>query len=82
MVLVTTLVTIDDDIVSCDLIRPSRSSPPRMPQRLWGTKTASGAHVCVDRCAFFIGFSIGNCHETIYKSGIIEVPDTAKIESR
>ena len=24
----------------------------------------------------------GGCHETIYKSGIIEVPDTAKIESR
>ena len=24
----------------------------------------------------------GGCHETIYKSGIIEIPDTAKTESR
>ena len=24
----------------------------------------------------------GGCHETTYKSGIIEVPDTAKTESR
>ncbi len=24
----------------------------------------------------------GHCHETIYKSGIIEMPDTAKTESR
>ena len=28
------------------------------------------------------GLKEGGCHETIYKSGIIEVPDTAKIESR
>ena len=53
MVLVTTLVTTDDGSVSCDLIRPSRSSPPRMPQRLWGTKTASGAHDCI--------FPMGKC---------------------
>eukprot|EP01050_Picozoa_sp_SAG11_P009729 SAG11_NODE_936_length_6480_cov_18.654600_1_plen_118_part_00 len=54
MVLVTTLVTTDDGSVSCDLIRPSRSSPPRMPQRLWGTRMEPGGHICVDSS---IGFS-------------------------
>eukprot|EP01050_Picozoa_sp_SAG11_P045202 SAG11_NODE_22399_length_406_cov_5.302932_1_plen_59_part_01 len=59
MVLVATLVTTDDGSVSGS-IRPSRPSSPRMPERLWGTRMASGGHICVDRCAFFIGFSIGN----------------------
>eukprot|EP01050_Picozoa_sp_SAG11_P009837 SAG11_NODE_954_length_6397_cov_11.146237_5_plen_73_part_00 len=66
MVLVTTLVTIDDGSVSCDLIRPPKPSPPRMPQRLWGTKTASGAHVCVDRCTFFICFFHSKYADHIY----------------
>ena len=30
----------------------------------------------------FDSLSLGPCHETIYKSGIIEIPDTAKTESR
>ena len=57
MALVTALVTTDDGSVSCDLTRPSRSSSPQMPKRLWGTRMASGGHICVGRCAFFIGFS-------------------------
>eukprot|EP01050_Picozoa_sp_SAG11_P001467 SAG11_NODE_63_length_18904_cov_11.842914_2_plen_103_part_00 len=52
MALVTALVTIDDGNVSCDLTRPSRSSSPQIPQRLWGTRMAFGGHIFVDRCAF------------------------------
>eukprot|EP01050_Picozoa_sp_SAG11_P006938 SAG11_NODE_561_length_8524_cov_17.539466_1_plen_172_part_00 len=57
----------------------STASPPRIPQRLWGTKTASRAHVCVDRCAFFIGFSHKKVplsfYHRVFRSPIKFLPD-------